>query len=71
MAIVLTYKITGSHFNAGVSLAIFLIGDISKKNVPILFTYIVAQIVGVYFGMTFSYFVLGHEKSLILHPPAD
>ncbi|CDW84764.1 mip family channel protein [Stylonychia lemnae] len=40
-----------------------------KKKVPILVTYIISQIFGVYFGMVFSYLVLGHDQSLNLHPP--
>lgn len=69
VAIVLTYKITGSHFNAGISLGIYIINNDWKKQAPILATYIIAQIFGAYFGMIFSYLVIGHDNSLNLHPP--
>eukprot|EP00347_Sterkiella_histriomuscorum_P013933 403362801 len=69
VAIVLTYKITGSHLNAGISLGIYIINNEWKKQAPILATYILAQIFGAYFGMIFSYLVIGHTDSLNLRPP--
>ena len=71
VAIVLTYRITGSHFNASISLGVYALQGQYAAHVKILFTYIGAQLVGSYFGMLFCWGVLGHEDSLDLHPLKD
>jgi glycerol uptake facilitator-like aquaporin len=71
VAILLTYKVSGSHLNGGISLGMYIYESNSnnfKSYSKVFLNYILAQIVGAYLGMAICYGVLGHDKSLDMHP---
>jgi glycerol uptake facilitator-like aquaporin len=67
---VLSGKLTGAHFNAGVTLAVMITDDWKKikPNLPLAGVMVLAQFVGGYFGSLFSLIELGSDKIAVLRP---
>ena len=61
VGILLTKRVSGSHLNAGVTLGVAIIEKIDKSKIKILLTYVVAQLIGGFLGMSLSYVLLGSE----------
>jgi glycerol uptake facilitator-like aquaporin len=73
VAILLTFRITGSHLNGGITLGVFIFewrnsfldevhgGEVRKKKRHIALTYVAAQLVGSYLGMVASYIITGDD----------
>lgn len=51
IAAVITGRVGGGHFNGGVTVAIYIIERKWKKNLPIMFTILIADILGAYVGI--------------------
>ena len=68
LAIVLTYRVTGAHLGAGVTLMIYFLDCKAEKHVRLLFTYLIGQLFGAYLGMIISYGIIGNENHWRLHP---
>ena len=51
IAAVLTGRMGGGHFNAGVTVAVYLIERKWRKNLPVMIVIIIADIMGAYTGI--------------------
>jgi glycerol uptake facilitator-like aquaporin len=54
IAAILTGRVGGAHFNAGVTLAVYIVEARWRYNLPIAATVIVVDILGAYFGIGLS-----------------
>lgn len=69
IAIILTGRIGGGHFNMGVTVAVYIIeGRNWKKNLPIALTVIVADILGAYTGIGIACGLQQKYDTFILKP---
>ena len=58
-------KLTGAHFNMGVTVGIYIINGKYKKELKWLITMLTAQIVGGYLGCLYAFLFLGDNTGVI------
>lgn len=70
VAILLTYRITGSHLNAGITIGVGVVEKAfsDKKKRMAMISYLVSQLIGAYVGMLGGYILLGHDGSMNMGP---
>ncbi len=70
IAILLTYRVTGSHFNAGITLSVAIVEKAGKqaREKLIIVTYIIAQLIGGYLGMAVTYALYGDARTMDMKP---
>lgn len=60
LAIILTYRITGAHLGAGVTIMMYALDcKHVHKHITLLISYLLGQLLGAYLGMALSYALLG------------
>ena len=67
-AAIMTYRVSGAHFNAALSVAIYIVEGKWKKNLPILGASVAGSLLGALAGTLLAYFIQGKEGMAILKP---
>lgn len=71
IAAILTGRVGGAHFNASVTVAVYIVEGKWKKNLPILFLIIVVDILGAYAGILIAMGLQQSDDPFILKPRDD
>ncbi|TNV80670.1 hypothetical protein FGO68_gene10959 [Halteria grandinella] len=68
---ILSGRLTGAHFNPGVTIAVLISDDVKKikANLKLASVLIVSQLVGGYVGQAYSYMELGSSIAALSSPP--
>lgn len=69
VGILLTYRVTGSHLNGGVTVGVAIVENASSgKKLKVTAAYIIGQLLGGYLGMLIAYGMLGYTGSMDMAP---
>lgn len=68
IAAIITGRVGGGHYNAGVTIAVYIVERKWIKNLPIAGTIILADILGAFFGMLMAVWLEDMNTLLVLKP---
>ena len=68
MAIILTCRVTGAHFNGAVSLGVYILEAKWMKNLKVLFIYFIADLLGATLGLISSHLFKDGSDPFVLRP---
>ena len=69
-ACMISAKLTGAHFNASLSIGVYIIDGNYRQNIKLLLTKVAGEFLGAYLGQYYSYLEL-EEKIAIIKPEND